>query len=184
MPPPGRRAAAALPRVGTWTLTRGEGSSLCPLHGCPGAGTRRPLLTQRSRPSQPAAGGWGRWLRSAPAPAPLPGPDTGTGGLGRPSHRSASWARFCRPSVRGTGGLLRRGFAVCRAPLGSHRRGWGLCERQLRSPPVMDGDKVEIDGGIMEGVSTSGGLASPYLAPGSGDGRAGSRPLGGRCRSA
>lgn len=138
-----------------------------------------------AEPPQPTRGGWaGRWLRSAPAPAPLPGPGTGTGGLGRPCHRSASWARFCRPSVRGTGGLLRRGFAVCRAPLGSHRRGWGLCERQLRSPPVMDGDKVEIDGGIMEGVSTSGGLASPYLAPGSGDGRAGSRPRGGRCRSA
>uniref|UniRef100_A0A8V5G4P5 RNA 3'-terminal phosphate cyclase n=2 Tax=Melopsittacus undulatus TaxID=13146 RepID=A0A8V5G4P5_MELUD len=36
-------------------------------------------------------------------------------------------------------------------PLGSRRRGRGLCERQLCSPPAMDGDRVEVDGGIMEG---------------------------------
>lgn len=70
---------------------------------------------------------------------------------------------------------------MCRAPRASRQRGRGLCERLLRSPPAMDGDRVEIDGGIMEGVSSGGGLGSPHLAPSGGGDRAGGWLGGQRC---
>ena len=188
MPAPGRRAAAALPCAGTWSLTRGEGSSPRPLRGCLGAGTRAL-----------GPGGCSSDSGTAPANPRRAGGEVAplcacSSAAARPRHRHWEAGAPPRPerilgalpssSVRGPGGLLRRGLVVCRAPPRYHRRGRGLCERRLRSPPVMDGDRVEIDGGIMEGVSTSGGLASPYLAPGSGDGQAGSGRLGGKCRSA
>lgn len=178
MPPPGRRAAAALPCVfnngekealpARYAAARALGPGGCSSRS--GAAPANPRWSGGEVAPLCACSSAAAWPRHRQVGAPPP-PERVLGAL--PS-----------PSVRGPGGLLRRGLAVCRAPPASHRRGRGLCERQLRSPPVMDGDRVEIDGGIMEGVSTSVGLASPYLAPGSGDGRAGSGRLDGKCRSA
>lgn len=52
-----------------------------------------------------------------------------------------------------TSALLRCALAVLRARPASRLYGGGLRERRLRWLPAMDGDRVEIDGGIMEGVN-------------------------------